>query len=66
MSKIIPFDTASGNLPAYLKQANRAAVNDDLTAHAGTGFPVMSIKGKNFTVVRDGERTVLTLSLIHI
>jgi len=60
MSNIIPFDTASGNLPAYLKTANRAAVNDDLTAHAGTGFPVMSIKGKNFTVVRDGERTVLT------
>ncbi len=60
MSNIIPFDTASGNLPAYLKQPNRAVVNDDLTAHAGTGFPVMSIKGKNFTVVRDGERTVLT------
>jgi hypothetical protein len=60
MSNIIPFDTASGNLPAYLKQPNRSAVNDDLTAHAGTGFPVMSIKGKNFTVVRDGERTVLT------
>jgi len=61
MSNIIPFDTASGNLPAYLKQANRSAVNDDLTAHAGVGgFPVMSIKGKNFTVVRDGERTVLT------
>lgn len=60
MSNIIPFNTESGNLPAYLKQANRAQVNDDLTAHAGTGFPIMSIKGKNFTVVRDGERTVLT------
>ena len=60
MSNIIPFDTASGNLPAYLKSANRSAVNDDLTSHAGSGFPVMSIKGKNFTVVRDGERTVLT------
>lgn len=60
MSNIIPFDTASGNLPAYLKAPNRQATNDDLTAHAGTGFPVMSIKGKNFTVVRDGERTVLT------
>lgn len=61
MSNIIPFDTASGNLPAYLKTANRSAVNDDLTSHAGVGgFPVMSIKGKNFTIVRDGERTVLT------
>lgn len=58
MSNIIPFD--SGNLPAYLKSPNRTVANDDLTAHASTGFPVMSIKGKNFTVVRDGERTVLT------
>lgn len=58
MSNVIPFD--SGNLPAYLKAPNRAVANDDLTAHASTGFPVMSIKGKNFTVVRDGERTVLT------
>jgi hypothetical protein len=60
MSNIIPFDTASGNLPAYLKQAKREGINDDLTAHAGAGFPVMSIKGKNFSVIRDGERTVLT------
>jgi hypothetical protein len=58
MSNVIPFD--SGNLPAYLKAPNRVVANDDLTAHASAGFPVMSIKGKNFTVVRDGERTVLT------
>ena len=58
MSNIIPFD--SGKLPAYLKSVDLGSLNDDLTAHASTGFPVMSIKGKNFTVVRDGERTVLT------
>lgn len=58
MSNIIPFD--SGNLPAYLREAKEADLNADLTAHAGTGFPIMSIKGKNFTVVRDGERTTLT------
>jgi len=59
MSNIIPFD--SGNLPAYLKAPNRVVANDDLTSHASAGgFPVMSIKGKNFTVVRDGDRTVLT------
>jgi hypothetical protein len=59
MSNIIPFD--SGNLPAYLKAPNRVIANEDLTSHASAGgFPVMSIKGKNFTVVRDGDRTVLT------
>ena len=58
MSNIIPFD--SGKVPAYLKSLNAADLNSDLTSHAGTGFPVISIKGKVFAVVRDGERTTLT------
>jgi hypothetical protein len=57
MSNIIPFD--SGNLPAYLRGAEAAGINDDLTAHASSGFPVLSIKGKTFSVSRGGERTVL-------
>lgn len=57
MSNIIPFD--SGNLPAYLRSAEGADINDDLTAHASAGFPVLSIKGKTFSVSRGGERTVL-------
>lgn len=56
---IIPFD-GSKNLPAYLKKVDIATLNADLTAHAGGGFPVISIKGKVFAVVRDGERKVLT------
>lgn len=55
---IIPFE-GSKNLPAYLKKFDIAALNADLTTHAGAGFPVLSIKGKNFAVVRDGERTTL-------
>lgn len=58
MSNLIPFEAS--NLPAYIKSANVADINADLTAHAGTGFPVISIKGKTFAVVRDGERQVLT------
>lgn len=54
---IIPFEGKS--LPAYLKKFDVAALNADLTAHAGGGFPVLSIKGKNFAVVRDGERNTL-------
>lgn len=57
MSNIIPFD--SGNLPAYLRSAEDASINDDLTSHASAGFPVLSIKGKTFSVSRGGDRTVL-------
>lgn len=56
MANIVPFE--SGNLPAYLSDA-RANLNDDLTSHASGGFPIMSIKGKVFSISRDGERKVL-------
>ena len=58
MSAIVPF-AAGAKLPAYM--SNRAAlatINDDIVTHAG--FPVLSIKGKVFTLVKDGERKVLT------
>jgi hypothetical protein len=54
---IIPFDSSS-NLPSFLKKVDIAALNSDLTAHAGGGFPVISIKGKVFAVVRDGDREI--------
>lgn len=57
MANIIPFE--SGNLPAYLQSVDLNAVNSELTSHAGGGFPIISIKGKVFAVVRDGDRTVL-------
>jgi hypothetical protein len=55
---IIPFDTNKG-LPAFLKNVNVADINADLLAHAGGGFPVVSIKGKHFTIVRGDEREKL-------
>ena len=55
MSAIVPF-VAGAKLPAYL--SDRAAINDEIVTHAG--FPVLSIKGKVFTLVKDGERKVLT------
>lgn len=57
MSNMIPFESAS--LPAYLAKANAAGLNADLLAHAPTGFPVISIQGKAFSVVRNGERKML-------
>lgn len=59
MANIIPFEGASSKLPAYLKAFNVSELNSDLTAHAGGGFPVISIRGKVFAITRDGERMVL-------
>jgi hypothetical protein len=57
MSNVIPFDKAP--LPAFL-QGNAVKANDDLTANVGAGFPYMSIKGKNFTLIRGDDRRMLT------
>jgi hypothetical protein len=57
MSSLIPFESAK--LPAHLAGIDVKAFNNDLVAHAGSGFPVISIKGKVFAIVRDGERMVL-------
>lgn len=54
MTDIIPFESTSA-VPAYLQGGN----NDDLTAHASTAYPVLSIKGKVFAVVKDGQRMVV-------
>lgn len=59
MSSVIPFD-GTAKLPAYLqkfKQAPATVNNDVLT---GQSFPTLSIKGKVFTLVKDGERKLLT------
>jgi hypothetical protein len=56
---LIPFGASGANVPAYMKGLNLDAINADLTAHASSGFPVVSIKGKVFAIVRDGERQIL-------
>lgn len=57
MTNIVSFE--SGNLPAYLKAVNVSELNQDLTSHASSGFPIMSIKGKVFTLSRGDDKTVL-------
>ena len=58
MSSIIPFD-GSAKLPAYLTKFREQApsINSDVVGAAS--FPHISIKGKVFTLVKDGERKVL-------
>lgn len=55
MSELSIFDN-SANLPAYLRATE---IDDDLSKHAGGGFNVMSIKGKEFAIIRDGNRQVI-------
>jgi hypothetical protein len=54
---IIPFD--SKNLPAHLANFDLKGLSDGLGSHVSGGFPIISIKGKVFATVRDGERHVL-------
>jgi hypothetical protein len=54
MSSIIPFESAK--LPAYLSAGQKLG---NIISAGGSGFPVVSIKGKVFTVRRGSERTML-------
>lgn len=55
MSAIIPFDSA-GKLPSYLAASQKLG---NVISTGGGGFPVVSIKGKVFTMRRGGEKTML-------
>lgn len=56
MSNIIPIND-SFTLPAYLQDVE--ATNSDLTAHMSMSFPMISIKGKVFTIVKGDERQIV-------
>jgi len=57
MSNIVPFSSAA--LPAYLQNRKAlSAINADVAT--ASGFPVLSIMGKVFTLVKGKEKKVLT------
>lgn len=56
MSNLVPFENAP--LPAHLA-AFAAAADDDLSQGVGIGFPIMSIKGKVWTLTRGKTKEVL-------
>lgn len=59
MQNIVPFDSA--NVPAAIATIfGDARTNDIVGNSSGSGFPVISIKGKVFHCVRGGERTLIT------
>lgn len=62
MSQVIPF--SSGNLPAHIARRAKGRTNTALTSHVGNaGYPVLSIKGKVFTLVKQDERKIITREL---
>lgn len=58
MSNIIPFE--GGQLPAHLQNQDPAAANSALTEGVSASYPVLSIKGKAFTVVQGDQRRIIT------
>ena len=61
MGTLIPF--SSSKVPAYLAKlkAKGGGSLAAFSANVGGGFPVLHIKGKEFSVTRDGVRTQLQL-----
>ena len=56
-NQIIPFDQV-GKVPAYIK--NRVAkVDNSALGTVSVSFPVISLKGKRFTVVKNNERQII-------
>lgn len=58
MSAIIPFD--QGKLPSAVQTLFGDAVNDLVGTGGGSGFPVISIKGKVFHITRGDAKTLIT------
>lgn len=58
MSALIPYDF-SAPVPAVTNKRRENSINNDVVM-GQAGFPVLSIKGKVFTLVKDNERKVLT------
>lgn len=59
MSAIVPFNFA---VPAVASARRVSKINQDVMT-GGAGFPVISIKGKVFTLIKDNERKVLTRAI---
>ena len=57
MSAIIPFDS---NLPALPSTKRLSGINRDILGSGAPSFPVLSIKGKVFTLVKGSEKKILT------
>ena len=57
MSNLVPFDS---QVPAHLVKSDDAAAHNSALIQPTGGFPVLSIKGKTFTIVSNGNRQIIT------
>ena len=58
MSQLIPFEQSK--LPAHIAARFAATGPSALTQNVGAGYPIVSIKGKVFHIVRGDERILVT------
>jgi hypothetical protein len=58
--QIVPFDSAAQLPAAVTAMFGSSQANDLVGNNAGGGFPVISIKGKVFHIVRGKEKTLVT------
>lgn len=56
MSNIVEFNAA---VPAHFRKGAAAALVEDLVKGVAASYPVISIKGKTWAIVKNGERTVI-------
>lgn len=63
MSAIVAYDFG---VPAVVQSQSRrvSKINQDAITGGSSGFPVLSIKGKAFTLVKDKERKMLTRQVV--
>lgn len=57
---LIPFEASSSSVPAAISKYFASETSDLVGNNAGSGFPVISIKGKVFHIIRGDEKILVT------
>lgn len=59
-NSLIPFNDDSNAMPAHLQGVLGSGVNNELSGGVSSGYPVISFKGKTWTV-REGENSTIVM-----
>ncbi len=59
MNKLIPFNEDTNTLPAHLREAFGDISNNDLAGGVSSGYPVLSFKGKTWSLREGGVSSII-------